>query len=101
MLMKESEIKWIVEAKRSFDDINKALIKELVLVSPDFSKYFMIFSFASEHTTTRVLLQKNKQNLENPIALFNRALRDSELKYNIMERFRALNLGKNYKLHQR
>ena len=46
----------------------------------------MIFSFASEHTITRVLLQKNEQNEEQPIAFYNKALRDSTLKYDIMEK---------------
>jgi hypothetical protein len=46
----------------------------------------MIFSFASEHTIAGVLLQKNDQNLEQPIAFYSRALRDSTLNYNIMEK---------------
>ena len=46
----------------------------------------MLFSFASEHTIAGVLLQKNEQNLEQPIAFYNKALRDSTLKYDIMEK---------------
>ena len=56
MLRKYSSIKWIVEAKQSFYDIKKALTKALMLVSPNFAKEFMIFSFASEHTIVGVLL---------------------------------------------
>ena len=57
-----------------------------MLVSPNFSKEFMIFSFASKHTIAGVLLRKNKQNLEQPIAFYSKALRDSTLKYDIMEK---------------
>ena len=46
----------------------------------------MIFSFASEHTIAGVLLQKNEQNEEQPIAFYSKTLRDSTLKYNIMEK---------------
>ena len=46
----------------------------------------MIFSFALEHTITGVLLQKNEQNEEQPISFYIKALRDSTLKYNIMEK---------------
>ena len=46
----------------------------------------MLFSFASKHTIAGVLLQKNEQNEEKPIAFYNKALRDSTLKYNIMEK---------------
>ena len=33
-----------------------------------------------------MLLQKNAQNAEQPIAFFSRVLRDGELKYDIMEK---------------
>ena len=56
-----------------------------MLISPDFSKEFLVFSFASGHTIVGVLLQKNLQNMEQPIAVFSRVLRDSELKYNIIQ----------------
>ena len=47
MLRKDNEIKWTPEAKQYFEDIKKAISESLVLVSPYFSKYFLIFSFAS------------------------------------------------------
>ena len=86
MLRKESGIKWSIEAKQSFSDIKKYLTKSPVLISPDFSKGFLAFSFASEHTIAGVLLQRNEQKMEQPIAFFSRALRDSKLKYNVMEK---------------
>jgi len=51
--------KWIVESRNSFDQIKKALTEAPVLISPDYSKYFLIFSFASFDTVATVLLQKN------------------------------------------
>lgn len=86
MLKKDSILKWIVEAKKSFESIKQALKKTLVLISPDFKKYFIIFSFASEHTIAAVLLQKNDQGYEQPISFFRKTLRDGTLKYNIMEK---------------
>jgi len=59
MLRKNNEIKWTTESKQYFSDIKKALMEALVLVSPDFSKYFIIFYFSSEHTVAGVLLQNN------------------------------------------
>ena len=47
---------------------------------------FYCFSFTYEHTIPGVLLQKNQHNAEKPIALFNKVLRDGELKYDIMEK---------------
>ena len=86
MLKKDSNIKWTPEAKQSFEDIKKAISEAPVLVSPNFSKDFIIFSFASEHTIAGVLLQKNQEGNEQPIAFYNKTLRDAPLKYNIMEK---------------
>jgi hypothetical protein len=77
MLRKDNEIKWNVEARSSFDQINKALMEAPVLVIPDYSKDFVIFSFASFDTVATILLQKNSEGLEQPIAFFSRALRDA------------------------
>ena len=45
-----------------------------------------MFSFASEFTIAGVLLQKNNEGSEQPIAFFSKALRGSELKYTIIEK---------------
>jgi hypothetical protein len=49
-------------------------------------KEFLIFSFSSEHTIVDVLLQKNDEGFEKPIAFFSKSLRDAELKYDILEK---------------
>jgi hypothetical protein len=86
MLRKGSEIKWTTNAKHYFEEVKEDLTKSLVLISLDFAKDFIVFSFSSEHTIARVLMWKNDQNQEQPIAFFSRSLRDSTLKYNIMEK---------------
>ena len=67
-----------------------------MLVSPKFDRDFILFSFASEHTIVVVLLQKNDQGYEQPIAFFSKAPRDAPMKYNIMEK-QALALVKAIK----
>jgi len=57
-----------------------------VLISPNYSKDFLIFSFASSDTVVVVLLPKNDDGLEQPIAFFRIALRDVEVRYDIMEK---------------
>lgn len=86
MLKKDSSIDWTVEAKQSFEEIKMALTRTPVLTSPKFDRDFIIFSFASEHTVAAVLLQKDDQGCEKPIAFFSKALRDASLKYNMMEK---------------
>ena len=86
MLKKDNTFQWSKEAKQSFVNIKQALSKALILVSPNFDKDFMIFSFPSDHTIAWVLLLKNEMNEEKHIAFYNKALRDSTLKYDIMEK---------------
>jgi hypothetical protein len=77
-----------------------------VLISPDYSKDFLIFSFASFNTVAAVLLQKNVEGLEQPISFFSRALRDVEIKYDIMEKqayalVKSLKAFRVYVLHSK
>jgi hypothetical protein len=57
-----------------------------MLANPNFEKDFILFFFTSEHTIVGVLLQKDEQNFERPITYYSRTLRDSLLKYDIMEK---------------
>jgi len=69
-----------------FEDIKVALTKAHVLASPDFTKYFLLFSFASKHTIVDMLLQKDEKDFKKPITYFIRTLRDAPLRYGIMEK---------------
>jgi hypothetical protein len=86
MLRKGNEVKWTAEPRAYFDQIKRALNETPVLVNPDYSKEFLIFSFASFDTIAAVLLQKNEKGHEQPIAFFSKALRDAETRYEIMEK---------------
>ena len=86
MLGKNKETKWTPESKQSFEDIKRAISDTPIVTSPDFSKYFLIFSFTSEHTVAGVLLQKNNEGHEKPITFYSKTLIDSPLKYNILDK---------------
>ena len=86
MLQKNNEVKWSQESREAFSRIKNAFAEALVLAGPDYTKPFMIFSFASPHTVAGVLLQKNEEGNEQPIAFFSQVLHDAELKYNILEK---------------
>jgi hypothetical protein len=92
------------EAKKSFEYIKVALTKDAMIASSDFTKDFLLFSFASEHTIVGVLFQKDEQDFEKPIAYFSRKLRDAPLNYDIMEKqvyalVKALKEFRTYILH--
>ena len=56
MMRKDHEIKWMVEAKKDFKNIKQAILEAPVLVSTDFEKYFLVFSYSLEHVVVAVLL---------------------------------------------
>ena len=77
-----------------------------MLASPNYLKDFLIFLFASERTIAAVLLQKNEEGFEQPIAFFSKSLRDVELKYDIIEKqayamVKALKPFRKYVLHSK
>jgi hypothetical protein len=74
MLRKGNKIKWNPDAKKYFEDIKIALTKSPVLASPNFTKDFILFSFALEHTIASMLLHKDEQNFGKSIAYFSRTL---------------------------
>ena len=57
-----------------------------ILIIPDFDKEFYIFSFASKDTIAAVVLQKNDEGHEQPVAFFSKVLRDVEVKYEPLEK---------------
>ena len=86
LLKKDAKFEWIDEWKDAFKSIKYAISKSPVLISPYYSKEFQIFSFATKDTIAGVLLQKNKEGQEQPIAFMSRSLQHSELKYTTMEK---------------
>lgn len=86
MLRKGNKIKWTPEARQSFSEIKTALTQAPVLINLNFENDFQIYSFASKHIVAGVLLQKNEEGFEQPIAFYSKTLRDAPLKYNIMEK---------------
>jgi hypothetical protein len=74
MLKKYVVIKWYSKEKLYFQTIKQDLVEAPILANPDYTKDFFIFSFASDETIVAILLQKNKEGHEKPIAFFSRAL---------------------------
>ena len=86
MLKNGSEIKWTDATRRSFEAIKRAIMEAPTLISPNYSKEFHIFSFASCDTLAAVLVQKDDEGSEYPMAFFSKTLRDAELRYDLIEK---------------
>ena len=60
MIKKDSSFSWGDKEKESFIRIRKAIAEAPALVSPDFKKYFILYTFASDISYVAVLTQKNQ-----------------------------------------
>jgi len=78
-LNKDVAFIWDNDSLRSFEYIKEAITKAPILISPDYSHDFIFFSFSSQDIIARVLLQKNKDDYEQPITFMRKKLRDVEL----------------------
>jgi hypothetical protein len=76
-LKNDMVFRWDDKAIKSFEDIKDTISQAPILVSPDYSWDFIIFSFASQYTIAGVLLQKDVDDHEHPIAFMSKVLRDS------------------------
>jgi hypothetical protein len=63
------------------------------LISPDFNKDFIIYSFSLEETIASILTQINLKGEELPISFMRKTFHDYELKYSDIEK-QALSLVK-------
>jgi hypothetical protein len=81
MIHKDVEFKWDDERKSSFSNIKAAISQASVFRSPDFSKYFFLYNFASDQSLVAVLTQKDDDNNEAPLSFMSTNLRGDDLNY--------------------
>eukprot|EP00253_Pinus_taeda_P032279 PITA_32279 len=106
MLKKGSEIKWTDGARSSFEAIKQAIMEAPTLISPDYTREFYIFSFASYDTLATILLQKNDEGIEHPVAFFSKTLKEAKLRYDLIEKqayalIKSLKAFRIYILHSK
>lgn len=68
MMNKDVMYRWSDEAKRSFQRIKEAIVEAPTLVSPNFDKEFLLYTFASDVSYAAILTQKNDNGDEVPIS---------------------------------
>ena len=59
-----NEVKWNKDSKESFETLKKSIGEAPLLINLDYTKPFLIFSFASTHTIENVILQNIKYGHE-------------------------------------
>lgn len=86
ILKKDVKFDWNYENQKDFENIKQAIQDPPILISPDYSNPFSLFSFASFHTIAAIFLQKDEEGFEHPIAFLSKSLQSAELNYELMEK---------------
>lgn len=86
MLKQDAKIEWNPEAKKSFEEIKKAIVEAPILVNLDYLKSFYIYSFTLDHLCFNILTQKDNDGNEHPIAFMSVSLKYVELRYHNVEK---------------
>jgi ribonuclease HI len=86
LIKKDTQYLWGPTENQAFNDIKKAIIDAPSLMSPDFSKDFTLYTFASDRSYVAVLTQNNSENNEVPIAFMRSAFKGVELNYPAVDR---------------
>lgn len=81
MINKYSVFKWNQEEKESFDPIKTVIVEAPSLLSPNFSKDFILYSFSSDSSLAEILMQKDYNHDEIPISFMRIGLQGEKLNY--------------------
>jgi hypothetical protein len=81
MIRKDTIFKWNTIEKEAFNSIKQEIIQVPSLLSPNYDKEFVLYTFSSEKSYASMLSQKNDQNIEVPISFESSALQGEKLNY--------------------
>jgi hypothetical protein len=74
LLKKDVTFIWDDKAIKYFEDIKDAISQAPVLISLDYSKDFIIFSFASQDSIAGILMQKDSDDYEHLVDFMTKVL---------------------------
>ncbi|KAE8690983.1 cytochrome P450 78A7-like [Hibiscus syriacus] len=81
LLKKDKVWDWSTECQEAFEKIKEAMVSEPVLVLPDYTKPFVVFTDASDVAIGGVLMQEG-----HPVAYESRKLNETERRYSVHEK---------------
>jgi hypothetical protein len=86
MIKKDMQLKWTPLDKEAFENIKTAIANTPSLQSHDFSKYFLLYTFAPDHLLAVVLMQKDEQGDEYPVTFMSTGLQGVALNYTLVDK---------------
>ena len=81
MVKQSVQFKWTDIKKGTFNNIKTTIDHAPSLKNPDFEKYFILYTFASDNSLAAVLTQKEERGDKYPISFMSTSLQGVELNY--------------------
>ena len=106
MVKQSAQFKWTEIEKNAFSKIKTTVADTPSLKIPNFDKYFILYTFASDDSLVAVLTQKEDGGNEFPIYFMSTGLQRAELNYPAIDKqayvvFKAVKQFKPYILKNR
>ena len=79
LVKKDVPFKWFDEQKKAFTEIQKSIADAHTLMPPDFSKDFILYTFATDFSYVAVLTQKNHEHVEISISFMSSTFKGLDL----------------------
>jgi ribonuclease HI len=86
LMKKDIRFKWDPPTRQAFESIKQSIAFAPLLVSPDPSKDFVMYTNSSEETISAILLQKDHEENLRPIAFVSQNLKPHQLNYSPLEK---------------
>jgi hypothetical protein len=81
MIKKDVKFKWTYVEKEAFEMIKVTIVSSPALQILDFTKEFLLYTFASDHSLVALLNQKDQQGNECTIVFMSTGLQGVEINY--------------------
>eukprot|EP01034_Spumella_vulgaris_P041562 gene41562-51482_t len=86
LLLKGTEWNWTNECELAFQALKKSLTTDCIRRYPDPTRPFEVHTDASDYAIGAVLVQRNKDGIEQPLEYFSRSLSPAEINYTVTEK---------------
>jgi hypothetical protein len=86
MIRKYMIFKWNAIEKEDLNSIKQTIIQVASLLSPNFNKEFVLYTFSFERSYASMLSRENDQNIEVTIAFESSTLQGEDLNYTDVEK---------------
>lgn len=76
----------IARVQSAFEKAKALLATAPILMAPNFSRLFVLYTDASDVGIEAVLVQADDSGVEHPVALFSKKLRPNQVRYSTIEK---------------